>query len=425
MLITADNLWNGKGRRIETEYIIIEDGCLKKFNDILRQNGIDSVIAGLFDTNTVCAEGMVIPELDQRIVLDAAHLHADENAVEMTLARLRDDVKVIAAFGSGTITDIARYCAKERNLILVSCPTAASVDGFCSSVCAMTFNNTKVTVPAVAPKIVIADLSVITKAPDRLVKSGLGDILGKYVSLADWKIAHIITGEQYCEETVKLVKDALTAVTDLVGNDILTGERFYLQTTYALLLSGLAMQIVGSSRPASGAEHHFSHLVTVAPASLGICTDALHGESVGVGTLAIAEHYRKTATELQMDDALIQKIENAVARIRQEDKNFKNMDFYRRNFGALANSLYDENKNDCLAAIEAKSLRDKWIAVKNAIYDIPSVEELTSIYRKLGMKSSLSDIGVDESKKSLIIQLSPYIRNRLTFNRLLLLINGY
>ncbi|MCH5152639.1 MAG: sn-glycerol-1-phosphate dehydrogenase [Clostridiales bacterium] len=422
MLINANNLLHGDDRRIETECIVIEEGCLHRFNDILRQCGVDGAIVGLFDTNTVRAVGMHVPAIDQMIVLNANNLHADEAAVRSTLLQLREDVKVIAAFGSGTVTDIARYCAKLKNLILVCCPTAASVDGFCSSVCAMTFNHTKVTVPAIAPKIVIADLAVIKNAPDRLVKSGLGDILGKYVSLADWKVAHLVTGEFYCEKTVKLVKDALNAVTDLVNNDILQGDDFYLQITYALLLSGLAMQLVGSSRPASGAEHHFSHLLTIAPPTLGIHTDALHGESVGVGTLAIAEHYRKLATELQMDDSLAQQIEKTVAVIRQK-KRIKNIAFYRRNFDTLADMLYKENENDCLAAVNAQSLQDNWQEIKQVLLDIPSVEELKSMYSKLGMKNSLSDIGVEESKKSLVIKLSPYIRNRLTFNRLSLLIN--
>lgn len=424
MLITADNFLHGNGRKMETEYIVIEEGCLARFDDILCNNGIDGVVAGLFDTNTVRAEGMFIPALDQVIVLNANNLHADENAVEAALSQLRDDVKVIAAFGSGTITDIARYCAKLKDLVFVSCPTAASVDGFCSSVCAMTFNHTKVTVPAVAPKIVVADLSVIKKAPDRLIKSGLGDILGKYVSLADWAIAHLITGEFYCETTVKLVRDALTAVTDLVKNDILSGDDFYLQTTYALLLSGLAMQLVGSSRPASGAEHHFSHLLTVAPDSLGIRTDALHGESVGVGTLAIAEYYHSIATKLQMNDDLVQTIQSAVDNIRQGGKCLRGIDFYRHSFHSLADALYDENRNDCLAEIDVKALRNKWDDIKQVILQIPSVEELTEIYDKLKMKSSLSDIGVEEGKKSLVVKLSPYMRNRLTLNRIMLLING-
>lgn len=226
MLITANDFLYGNDRKLETEYIVIEENCLKNFSDILRQNGIDGVIAGLFDTNTLRAEGMVVPDIDQLIVLNVDNLHADEKAVETTLSQLRDDVTVIAAFGSGTITDIARYCAKLKNLILVSCPTAASVDGFCSSVCAMTFNGIKVTLPAVAPKTVIADLAVIKNASDRLIKSGLGDILGKYVSLADWKISSSITGEYYCENTVKLVKEALTAVTDLIRNDDLFDAAF-------------------------------------------------------------------------------------------------------------------------------------------------------------------------------------------------------
>lgn len=423
MIITASQIKRGGLQSIETEYVVIEEGCLKNFKDILIQNKISGVVAGLFDSNTICAEGMFVPDLDQRIVLDADGLHADEKAVEQTLSQLRCDVEVIAAFGSGTITDIARYCAKQKNLVLVCCPTAASVDGFCSSVCAMTFNGVKVTVPSVAPKIVVADLSVIKNAPKRLVKSGLGDILGKYVSLADWRIAHLIDGEYYSEDIVQLVRGALVSVTDLVKNNVLNGNEFYTQITYALLLSGLAMQFIGSSRPASGAEHHYSHLISVAPPSLGITSNALHGESVGIGTLTLVGHYKNAVARMLKHDGCLQKIITELTKLRQNGNRLYGLDFYCRNFGTLAEQLYRENENDCLASVKENLLQNNWKDVCRVIAEIPSVEQLKSIYIKLGMKTDLSDIGVDENKKELLVRLSPNIRNRLTLNRLLLLTN--
>lgn len=423
MVITASQITRGISRGVQTEYIVIEEGCLKNFREILRQNKIDGVVAGLFDANTIRAEGMSVPDIDQRIILDADGLHADEKAVEKTLSQLRGDVNVIAAFGSGTITDIARYCAKLKNLTFVSCPTAASVDGFCSSVCAMTFNGTKVTLAAVAPKVVIADLAVIKNAPVKLVKSGFGDILGKYVSLADWKISQLLTGEYYCEDTARLVRDALTSVTDAVKNNVSDGDGFYTQTTYALLLSGLAMQIVGSSRPASGAEHHFSHLVTVAPPSLGIRTDALHGESVGVGTLAVIRRYKAALERLQSPDGFAQELSARLSELHRSGGSLHNIGFYRGNFGELAETLYRENENDCLASVDVSVLKKRWDDVRQVVSDIPSADELEKIFRRLGMKTTLSDIDVDEAKKPLIMGLSPYIRNRLTLNRLLLLID--
>lgn len=423
MRITASDIFGSDGRKTETELIVIEEGCLNKFEDIMHKCGLGGAVAGLFDSNTVKAIGMVIPEMDQTIVLNADNLHADERAVEETLEQLKDGINVIVSFGSGTVTDIARYCAKQKNINFVCCPTASSVDGFCSSVCAMTFNKVKVTLPAVAPKLVIADLNVIKNAPIRLTKSGLGDILGKYVSLADWEISDLITDEHYSEATAKLVKEALKEVTNLAENGAFESEEFYIKITYALILSGLAMQFEGSSRPASGAEHHFSHLLTISPESMGIRTDALHGESVGVGALAMSEYYSTAVQGLQFNDDVLRQAERTLVSLHKNGNNLHDINFYRRYFGASATILYDENKNDCLAKVNAKSLQDNWDKIKEIISKIPSVKELGEIYRKLGLKSSLRDLGVDESKKDIIIGLSPFVRNRLTFNRLTLLFN--
>lgn len=424
MQIDANRILQGYSGKTETQQIVVEEGSLRCFEKILRQNGIEGAVAGIFDTNTLRAKGMVVPQLDQTVLLDATNLHADEKAVEKTLSQLRSDVRVLAAFGAGTVTDIARYCAKQRNLAFVSCPTAASVDGFCSSVCAMTFNKTKVTLPGIAPKVVIADLSVIKNAPPHLVKSGLGDVLGKYVSLADWKIAHLVCGEYYCEKTVKLVRDALNAVTNLLKNNVVKDREFYFQTMFALLLSGLAMQIVGSSRPASGAEHHFSHLVTIAPSSSGFSSCALHGESVGVGTLEMAKRYHALAAKLQKGEEVAARAETELARLVQKSNCLRDVDFYRSNFGSLAEALFEENQNDCLAKVQPTLLRQNWQEITRAVSEIPTHEQLLLLFRKWGLKSSLSDLGIEENKLLKVVSLSPFVRNRLTLNRLTLLLEG-
>ena len=91
-----------------------------------------------------------------------------------------------------------------------------------------------------------------------------------------------------------------------------------------------------------------------------------------------------------------------------------NIGFYRGNFGELAETLYRENENDCLASVDVSVLKERWDDVRQVVSDIPSADELEKIFRRLGMKTTLSDIDVDEAKKPLIMGLSPYIRNRLT-----------
>ena len=179
------------------------------------------------------------------------------------------------AVGSGTIHDITRFCAYTKGIPLVSCPTAASVDGFCSSVAAMTWDGFKKTFTAVAPKLVVADLDVISKAPMFLTKSGFGDMVGKFIALADWKIAHALTGEYFCptihDITLAATKAVVNSTESIKNGDIAAYEKL----TYGLLMSGLAMQLLGNSRCASGAEHHISHLIEMQPDGLSVSSSAL------------------------------------------------------------------------------------------------------------------------------------------------------
>ncbi|MDD3122354.1 MAG: sn-glycerol-1-phosphate dehydrogenase [Candidatus Izemoplasmatales bacterium] len=400
----------GTSHHTSTEFVIIESGCIKHFDAYLKEYGIDGKVVGLFDTNTIKTIPLHIVTLNQTIILSTDNLHANELAVTNVLDQIIFDAEVIVAFGSGTIHDIARYCAKDKNLVFVSCPTAASVDGFCSSVCAMTFNGIKVTVNAVSPKIVIADLDIIKNAPIRLVRSGIGDVIGKYIALCDWKISNILTKEYYCERIANLMFEAVETVIELANPKVVWNDDFYEKIMYALTLSGLSMQLIGTSRPASGSEHHFSHLVTIAPKNLGIKTDALHGESVGIGTIIMADVYHNTVA----DKDIFKKLHLSST---------SNLIFPFDIFGEFGEVLYKENKIDCLTEVNIETLMNKWSEICNIISKVPSSTELISLYIQFGIKTTLKEIGIDNSLKNTLVKLSPYMRNRLTFARLLWILN--
>lgn len=155
----------------------------------------------------------------------------------------------------------------------------------------MTLNGFKVTVPSAALVFLVADLNVIAAAPLYLAASGLSDVLGKYASLADWEIGRIVTGEYHCHYTAELMKAAVDEACHSVEGLVNGTLDAYGSLMRALVLSGVAMQLSGNSRPASGAEHHISHMI-----ELGIPwlpeVDALHVEKVGVGTILALECYR-------------------------------------------------------------------------------------------------------------------------------------
>ena len=393
----------GHEHKMTTEFCVIEAGGLENIDKYIEKCGLKGFSVAIYDENTYKATNRLHPKVDKEIVLQPENLHADNHGVALAMELMPENCEYLIAIGSGTIHDITRYCAYEKGIPFVSCPTAASVDGFCSSVAAMTWEGFKKTFEAVAPKIVIADLNIISKAPMRLTNSGFGDMIGKFIALADWKIAHTLTNEYFCATIHDMTMDATKAVMEsanAIKNDDITA---YEKLTYGLLMSGLAMQMLGNSRCASGAEHHISHLIEMQPDGLGVKSDALHGEKVGVGTLLACREYH---------------------RLKEKSLNWKDYPEFGSNYienifgDNLSLSIAKENANDCAIGITAKLIAEKWDEIQDIIDTIPKYKELIEKYEMLGVKSTLGDIDVPEEKIDILMEYSPLVRNRLTLMRL-------
>ena len=336
----------GRSHKMTTEACIVEADCLKNADIYIKESGLSGYCVAIYDENTYRVTTGIHPRADKEIVLPPDGLHADNHGVALALEHLPKNCDYLIAVGSGTVHDITRYCAHKKGIPFVSCPTAASVDGFCSSVAAMTWDGFKKTFEAVAPKIVIADLTVISKAPTYLTNSGFGDMIGKFIALADWKIAHTLTGEYFCSAIHDITLDATKSVMEsaeaIKNGDVSAFEKLM----YGLLMSGLAMQLLGNSRCASGAEHHISHLIEMRPDGLGAYSEALHGEKVGVGTLLACKEYHK--------------IKNSPS-LSWKDYSKATDDYIKSMFGErLSDSIVQENSKDCALGITAKAVKAHW-----------------------------------------------------------------
>ena len=395
----------GREHTMETRAAVIEPGCLFEFEKYMAQFGVTGKRCALYGENSYAATADRHPRAEQQIVLDPTGLHANEISTAEVLAKLEGDVEVIVAVGSGTIHDIARFCAHERGIRFVSCPTGASVDGFCSTVAAMTWYGFKKTLPAVAPEIVLADTEIIKNAPMELVRSGVGDIMAKYTALADWKMAHVLTNELLCEKIYSIMQDAADTVMQSVPGIARSEESAYADVTYALIMSGIAMQMMGNSRPASGAEHHISHMIEMEPEAFPVKFPAMHGEKTGVGSLIAVREYKRLA---KIED--ITPYITDYAPIPEEH--------FRKFFGErLADSLIKENENDCLAKVSREKLSASWGKLRHIIDELPTEEYLYGLLEMLDAKRDLASIGVEESELPVLLKNSPLVRNRLTLMR--------
>jgi glycerol-1-phosphate dehydrogenase [NAD(P)+] len=222
-------------------------------------------------------------------------LHADYDNV-IPLARfLRATDAIPVAVGSGTLNDLVKRASHEVERPYLTVATAASVDGYTSFGASITKDGFKQTLTCPAPRAVVADLDVLAAAPAIMTASGYGDLLGKVPAGADWILADATGTDPIPPHVWALVqgslREAIARPAQVRAGDLdaLAG------LVEGLMLSGLAMQVAGSSRPASGAEHYFSHLWELEGLAHGVDggPPPEHGLKVGVGSVAIAAFYER------------------------------------------------------------------------------------------------------------------------------------
>ena len=408
MLLTSEEILKRFGGKTEgsilTRQIVIAQGAMDELEKelSLRYAAVKKVV--VCDSNTVGILKGYNLGFTESIVLPADALHADEEAVALVMGQMKDP-GVLIAFGSGTIHDIVRWCAHEIGKPFISCPTAASVDGFCSSVSAMTWYGYKKTIPGVAPDAVFADLDIISRAPVRLARSGIGDMLGKYTSTADWRIATLLTGEYYSDEVVSIMQEALEAVTGSLPGIQSGSIQSYEALMYGLIMSGIAMQYVGNSRPASGAEHHFSHLT-----EMGVMgeNNALHGEKVGIAAIMISKIYH-----------MFSGYDAAVIREHMGRYHIYDDETVGRVFGALREHIENENSNDRVLEDIGDTVVSRWQDIGEIIKEIPEDDQLRKLLLLAGAKTTPEEIGLSSTEAYSYIRYAPLVRNRLTFLRVL------
>ena len=186
----------------------------------------------------------------------------------------------ILGVGGGKAIDLAKIVSYNLDCQFISVPTAASHDGIASSRASVPTAGGSVSMDAHPPHAVVADTEIIAKAPHKLMASGCADIISNHTAILDWELSHRVKGEpisEYAAALSKMTADILVKNAHLIYPGSEEGAWIVIK---ALVSSGVAMSIAGSSRPASGAEHKFSHALDILSPDKG-----LHGEQCGIGSI--------------------------------------------------------------------------------------------------------------------------------------------
>ncbi|MBA2247343.1 MAG: sn-glycerol-1-phosphate dehydrogenase [Chloroflexia bacterium] len=318
-----------------TRHLVVRPGAMASVHTLVSELFPDTPAVIVADDNTFSVAGKQVvaslaaaghPLREPIVFPGLPALRPDTRHVASIRARFEAAGKAILpiAVGSGSMNDLTKRAAHEAGLPYISVATAASMDGYTASGAALIHSGVKQTFGCNAPVAVIADLDVLRAAPTPMTASGYGDLLGKVTAGADWIVADALGVEPITPDVWEMVQGPLPAMiaepARFPAGDPTSIEQLFL----GLIMTGLAIQVSGSTRCASGSEHQFSHLWEMR----GLEHDGelvSHGFKVGFGSIFSAALYER----LLAHDWTTFDIEVAVAKwpsLRQMEADIRAMD---------------------------------------------------------------------------------------------------
>lgn len=310
----------GREHTVPIREIVVKPGALNDLTGVMDRLDIGTHGLLVADGNTYDVAGERVMDLLSKAgytlklcLFDTREpLHADEHALGKVLFDFEPGkTAFLLVVGSGSLTDITRTISSRTGAPFVSVATAPSMDGYASPVAPLVIGGLKTTIPAAIPIAIIADVDVLRTAPYDMTVAGFGDLLGKYNSRADWRLASIVTGEYHCREVEELVSQTVDDCVKLADGIRQQTPEALEGLAKGLILAGVGMLAIGTSRPASGAEHSVSHYWEI----MALLKDRpahFHGTKVGIGTAIMAKIYKKffasDPSRVDLDDVKRRKV---------------------------------------------------------------------------------------------------------------------
>ncbi len=405
------------------DHVDISLGAVRHIPAYLKEKGIHSVFV-VADINTYKAAGHDLENAladgnictDMYVIPDEGEVVPDERVVLGIMIAMKKDYDLIIGVGSGTINDMCKFISWRLKMDYIICATAPSMDGYASVGAPLMINNLKTTLDCHVPMAIFADVDVLRRAPMNMIHAGLGDILGKYTCLTDWKLSHIINDEYYCQHIVDIVEGYIKMVVETADQVKTRSPEAISAITEALVGTGIAMSFVGNSRPASGSEHHISHYWEMKYIMDGK-TPALHGIQVEIGTVGIVHLYE----ELMKMDVDFEKARAHANAYDQAAWDEKMKELYLVSAPGVITLEQEVGKNS--AEKHAKRIaiiEEKWDEIHAMVKEaLPTIDHVLGILKSLGAPYKPSQVGIDDTLVSDSIVVAKEVRNRYGLLQLL------
>jgi len=339
----------------------------------------------------------------------------DEKAVGAAVMHFDSRCDLVIGIGSGVINDLGKLLSHIRGCGYIIVATAPSMDGYASATSSMSMDGLKVSLNSRCADGIIGDTDILKTAPDRMLRAGLGDMLAKYVSIAEWRIANIITGEYYCPQVAQLIRTAVKKCVDNAPGLLRREEEALCAVFEGLVIGGIAMAYAGVSRPASGVEHYFSHVWDMRGLEFGTPVD-LHGIQCAIGTRLAVRLYE--AVKNREPDW-----EAAPAAPESFDLTSWN-EALRAFLGTGAEAMIAQEEKDGKYApgkhpARLQKIRENWGAILQILaQELPDAEELDRLMKSVGLPLEPGYLGIDRQTLQQTFRATKDIRDKYVLSRL-------
>ena len=411
----------GKTHSAAIDDVVIGKGAINRLPDFVKKYGCRKPFL-LADCNTFAAAGeQVCGVLDEqsvpysKYVFESKHLEPDEKAVGSAVMHFDNSCDLIIGIGSGVINDIGKILSNVTGKKYIIVGTAPSMDGYASATSSMSMDGLKVSLNSRCADVIIGDTDILKNAPEHMLKAGLGDMLAKYVSIAEWRIAHIITGEYYCEQVAALIRRALQKCVDNAEGLLKREEQAIEAVFEGLVIGGVAMAYAGVSRPASGVEHYFSHVWDMRGLEFGTPVD-LHGIQCAVATLQAVKLYeevKKRTPDSQTAKAYVDSF--SFDTWKEQLRAFLGNSAETMIAQEAREGKYDKRTHPARFERIAAHWEEIWQILEE---ELPASRQLESILHTIGISGDLKTLGVDSQTARLTFKATKDIRDKYVLSRL-------